>query len=211
MKLTDLDLNKHYTYADYLRWRFEERIELIRGRIFKMSPAPRTYHQKVSANLFGEIWTHFKSDPCQVFSAPFDVRLPKSPALTEDHEISTVVQPDICVICDVRKLDDRGCLGAPGWVIEVASPGTARKDRREKRALYESAGVREYWIALLEEKEVHVFFVSKSGKYLPAVIYTKEQSVSPRLFPDLAIELRDIFPDMHLAKEPENEGTYIRL
>ena len=77
MTIADLDINKVYTYADYYKWKFDERVELIKGRIFKMSPAPTSAHQVVSRELSGLLWLFLKGKQCQVFSAPFDVRIPK--------------------------------------------------------------------------------------------------------------------------------------
>ncbi len=136
MKLQDLDLNKTYTYADYLKWFFEERIELIKGKIFKMLPAPSTYHQLISGNLFLKIGSFFEGDGCQVFTAPFDVRLPGSSFDLKDEDILTVVQPDISIVCDKNKMDRKGCLGAPDWIIEILSPSTSQKDRIDKFELY---------------------------------------------------------------------------
>jgi hypothetical protein len=99
-----------YSYADYLTWEFDEMVELIKGKIFKSAAAaPRRIHQKVSGNIFFRLYQHLENHPCDVFSAPFDVRLPVKSKRNED--IFTVVQPDISVICDKSKLDDLGCIG----------------------------------------------------------------------------------------------------
>ncbi len=134
-----LDLNKSYTYADYLQWKFEERLELIKGKIFKMSPAPSMRHQRISGHIYREISWFLKGRTCQIFSAPFDVRLSKKGS--NDSEITTVVQPDICVICDESKLDERGCLGAPDIVVEILSPGNTKKEMRNKFQLYQESSV----------------------------------------------------------------------
>ena len=144
MKLADLDINKVYSYADYFKWKFEERVELIRGYIFKMSPAPNVRHQQLSAEIGGQLWSFLRGKKCQVFTAPFDVRLPRKS--TDDKEIITVVQPDICVICDPSKLDKRGCLGAPDIVVEILSPGNNTKELKNKYEVYEEAGIKEYWV-----------------------------------------------------------------
>src|SRR5258708_18587044 len=106
MQFSDLDLTKTYTYADYLKWTFDERLELIKGKIFTMSPAPNSIHQLVSGAVFNELYNHLKGKPCRVFAAPFDVRLIRRSV--DDKDIITVVQPDICVICDLKKIDDKG-------------------------------------------------------------------------------------------------------
>ena len=124
--INQLDLKKKYTYADYLSWQFTERVELIKGWIYKMSPAPRRLHQTVSGNLFFELKSFFKECNCKVYEAPFDIRLKKRKGT--DQEIDTVVQPDISVFCDLTKLDDRGGIGAPDLVVEITSDSTMKKD-----------------------------------------------------------------------------------
>ena len=142
MKFVDLDLNKSYTYADYLTWKFTETLELIRGKIFKMSPAPSAYHQMISTKLLSRIAYFLGNGSCQVFHAPFDVRLPLPPERSKDEEVTTVIQPDLSVICDPEKIDIRGCLGPPDWIIEILSPGTAQKDMNPNFAVYEHPRVR---------------------------------------------------------------------
>lgn len=142
--LQQLDLTQEYSYADYLLWRFQERVELIRGRIRQMA-APSTLHQSVSSTLHGLLWSHLQKSPCKVFSAPFDVRLTPT-KVTPDGKIYDVVQPDLVVVCDPLQLDAKGCIGAPDLVVEILSPGNNRKELRDKFDLYEANGVREYWI-----------------------------------------------------------------
>lgn len=113
MKIEEPDLTGTYSYANYLNWQWDEMVELIQGKIYKMSPAPSSKHQKVSGNLFGLLWNHFRGKRCQVFIAPFDVRIPSQRNKKDDKEIINVVQPDICVVCDPSKIDERGCIGAP--------------------------------------------------------------------------------------------------
>ena len=166
MKVDEPDLGGTYTYADYYAWRWEEMVELIRGKIVKMSPAPGSRHQRVVMNLSGLLWSSFRGHRCQVFTAPFDVRLPLKRSDTNDQQIVNVVQPDICVVCDPEKIDERGCLGAPDWIIEVLSQSTSRKDLRDKFDLYEEAGVREYWVVHPQEGTILVYVLDKSGKYV---------------------------------------------
>src|SRR6218665_1287708 len=138
MKAEEPDLSGTYSYADYLNWQWDDMTELIRGKIFRMSPAPGSLHQRVSGNLFGLLWNQLKGKPCQVFSAPFDVRLPVK-WKKNDRDITTVVQPDLCVICDPSKIDERGCLGAPDLIMEILSRHTSTKDVRDKFDVYEEA------------------------------------------------------------------------
>lgn len=127
-KFEDLDLTKQYSYADYLTWQFQERLELIKGYVYKMSPAPARKHQQIVWNVSGVFWEKFKKGPCKVYQAPFDVRLPKK-GLSADKQTFTVLQPDLCVICDLDKLDDRGCVGAPDLVVEILSPGNTKREK----------------------------------------------------------------------------------
>lgn len=135
---------KRFTYGDYRRWPEDERWELIEGIAFDMCPAPTRQHQALVVELVAQIAPHLRDEPCAVYVAPFDVRLPEYEE--PDDEVETVVQPDLAIICDPDKLDDKGCRGAPDWIIEVLSPGTAIKDQTQKLALYERHGVREYWL-----------------------------------------------------------------
>lgn len=204
-KVSALDPNKLYTYADYLTWQVQERLELVKGRLFKMSPAPLRYHQELSGALFWELKTYLKKKPCKVFHAPFDVRLPKSPTEHRDEQVYTVVQPDISVVCDRSKLDRRGCLGAPDLIIEILSPATAAKDVKDKFALYEESGVREYWLVYPGESVLEVFTLNEQGTYSLDKIYTREDTVRVGIFEDLQIDLCDIFEE----EEAEmSESTY---
>ena len=187
-----LDPNKVYTYADYLKWKFQERVELIRGKIFKMSPAPSREHQKISRQLSLFIFPFFDKKQCQAYSAPFDVRLPVSRKKGRD---TTVVQPDLCVICDESKLDQKGCAGAPDLVIEILSPGNSRKEMREKFEVYEEAGIREYWIVDPERETVIAYVLNEQGKYIGLPPKTSEQMISPAIFPELQIDLGEVFPE----------------
>ena len=196
--LSTLDANKIYSYADYLTWQVQERFELIKGRLFKMSPAPMRYHQEISRNLLRLFSGYLYKKPCKVFHAPFDVRLPKSKDDQRDEQIYTVVQPDIVVVCDRSKLDRRGCLGAPDLIIEILSPATAAKDVKDKFVLYEEAGVREYWIVHPEEAILEVFRLDERGKYQLEKIYTREDTVTVGIFDDLTIALRDIFEEEYV-------------
>jgi Uma2 family endonuclease len=139
-----LQSQRRFTYGDYLTWPEGERWELIDGIAYAMSPAPSRSHQDWVGSLYRQIADFLDGNPCRVYIAPFDVRLPERSEA--DAEVVTVVQPDLSVICDPAKLDEAGCRGAPDWIIEVLSPGTAAKDQIVKKALYERHGVREYWL-----------------------------------------------------------------
>lgn len=192
-KFEDLSLDKIYTYADYLTWEFKERVELIKGHIFKMSPAPTRLHQKISSNLLKFLFKHDMKSGCDIYHAPFDVRLLDSKKSKKaDKEILTVVQPDICVVCDKTKLDDKGCIGAPDWIIEILSPGNSKKELNNKFDLYQENGVREYWLVFPGDMTLSVF-VLKKGKYQLAKMYSNEEIANVEIFPDLKIDLEKIF------------------
>jgi len=191
MKVEEPDPSFEYTYADYLKWRFEERLELFRGKIYKLS-APNTRHQEVSRNLIVSISVFLQKRKCKVFHAPFDVRLPIQNK-KKDNEVTTVVQPDICVICDESKLDEKGCCGAPDLIVEILSPGNSRKEIRLKYDLYEEAGVKEYWIIQPAEETISVLNLNKNGKFEGATIYTSGDNIESGAVPGLKIAVEDIF------------------
>lgn len=195
--LEQLDLNKRYTYSDYLTWQFDEMVELIRGKVFPMSPAPSRYHQEVSSNLHGHIWSFLKNHSCKVFSAPFDVRLPLPENRQQDGKVNTVVQPDLCIICDPTKLDDRGCNGTPDWIIEILSKGTSEKDLIEKFDIYQNVGVPEYWIVHPHEATVMIFRLDENGQYksLQEKPFVRSEKITANKFSDFQIDLMEIFPD----------------
>jgi Uma2 family endonuclease len=192
MEVKEPDLSGSYTYSDYLSWRWSEMVELIQGKIYKMS-APTSTHQTVTGELFRQIANHLKGKKCKVFVAPFDVRLPKSIYKKQDDEITTVVQPDICVICNPTKIDEKGCLGAPDWIIEILSKNTSQKDLREKFEVYQEAGVYEYWIVHPNEQTVFIYLL-ESGKYKSTDHpYVKGDKVASLTLPELEIDLGEVF------------------
>ena len=189
-ELSQLDKNKTYTYKDYLLWQFQERVELIKGKLFPMSPAPNVAHQRIAINLTGIFWQFFKNKPCQVFSAPFDVRLPVP---SKKGNPTTVVQPDLCVICDPTKLDEQGCNGAPDLVIEVLSPGNSRREMHEKFQVYEESGVKEYWLVYPLDKNVIVYILNPDGQFIGLRPIIEGQVLHSTLFPDLIVDLGELF------------------
>ncbi|MDO5655690.1 MAG: Uma2 family endonuclease [Flavobacteriaceae bacterium] len=188
--INELDFNKLYSYADYLRWRFEERVELIRGQIFRMSPAPTKYHQQISFALSGIFYNSVYQKGCEVFAAPFDLRLGKT---NESNEfITTVVQPDFCIFCGENKTDYQGGIAAPDLIVEILSPGTSKKDKTLKFDLYEENGVREYWIIDPSDKSV-LIYVAENGKFIGKKPVTEGDILSSFIFPELKFELALIF------------------
>jgi Uma2 family endonuclease len=192
--IDDLDLNGSYTYADYLLWQFSERLEIIKGKIFKMSPAPSSSHQRVSMKLTRELDKYFYNFSCEIFVAPFDVRLINFKKSTSDNQILTVVQPDLCIICDKAKVDEKGCLGAPNLIIEILSKGNSKKDLTIKFDLYEENEVQEYWIVNPSEKDVHIYTL-QNGKYIGSRPFVMETEIQSPTFPELKFEVDKIFEE----------------
>ncbi len=193
MQLSDLDLSKTYSYADYLQWKFEERIELIKGRIFKMSPAPGSKHQEISGNIYFAFKLYLLKKPCKVFSAPFDVRLPCKSKNNQD--LITVVQPDICVICDPSKIDERGCLGAPDIVVEILSPGNNKTELQNKYEVYEESGVQEYWIVSPQDKTFFRYTLNQDGVYVASKLLPSDSEVTTPVLPGFILNLEEVFAD----------------
>jgi Uma2 family endonuclease len=194
--IADLDLNGVYSYADYLLWQFEERVELIRGKIFKMSPAPSEKHQRVSSRLHGMIFNFFSDNQCRLYSAPFDVRLFDSKKSQKaNKEVFTVIQPDLCVICDKSKIDERGAIGAPDLVVEILSLGNSKKEMKLKYELYEESGVQEYWVVYPYEEHLLQFVLNDKQKYVLHKIYQSDEIASSFIFPNLALDLEKVFAE----------------
>lgn len=190
--LDQLDLSKRYSYADYFRWKFQERVELIKGFIHKMSPAPSPRHQEISYALGLKLGQYIYGADCKIYPAPFDVRLPDSKKKTDENDIFTVVQPDLCVICDPNKIDNKGCEGAPDLVIEILSPGNSKKEMGIKFDLYEENGVKEYWMVEPGERVVYVYIL-KGKKFVGLKPFIEDEVIHCTIFPKLKFELKDIF------------------
>jgi Uma2 family endonuclease len=173
-----------YTYTDYLEWNEDERYEIIDGEAY-MQAAPSRIHQEISGNLYYALRSFLEGKPCKVYAAPFSVRL----FPMEDESDDTVVEPDITVVCDSAKLDDRGCKGPPDMAIEIVSPSTARHDRIVKFNKYREAGVQEYWIVDPEERAIFAYIL-KNGEYTAAVY---EDAAPSTVLPGCTIDLSSIF------------------
>ncbi|TAN53870.1 MAG: Uma2 family endonuclease [Methylococcaceae bacterium] len=193
-QLSQLDSNKIYSYADYLTWQFEEAVELIKGKIMPMSPAPNVGHQRIARNFGGIFYNYFRHKPCQFFFAPFDVRLyDRKKSILASQDIHSVVQPDLCVICSLDILDLQGCNGAPDWIVEILSKGNSKRELRIKYELYQESGVQEYWIVYPNDQAVHQFVLDEAGRYQLKAMYTDNDIATPHLFPDLAVDLTEVF------------------
>lgn len=182
---------EHYTYADYCSWPDDTRYELIDGVAYAMAPAPTRTHQSLVGELFRQIATALKGKPCQTFVAPFDVRLPH--AGETDDKVDTVVQPDVLVVCDETKLDERGVRGAPDWVAEVISPSSAARDQIVKLALYERAGVREYWLLHPTDRLVTVYRLA-DGQYGRPEISEMAGTLPIGILPEVTVDW-SLFPN----------------
>lgn len=183
-----------YTYGDYLAWDDEERWELIEGVPYNMTPAPSRFHQEILVNLSWIFRSFLEDKPCRVYFAPFDVRLPEK--YERDEDVTTVVQPDLVVVCDLKKLDDRGCRGAPDLIIEVLSPSTAARDHIQKLALYEKHGVREYWLVHPVDRIATVYYLlEETGRYGKPRVFATDDTVEVAVLPGLAIVLGRVFGD----------------
>jgi Uma2 family endonuclease len=180
-----------YTYADYLTWDIDHMVELIKGKVFRQAAAaPRRIHQEVSGRIFTKLFIHLKKKECKVYSAPFDVRLPAKSKKNED--ITTVVQPDICVVCDPAKLDELGCVGAPDLIMEILSPGNNKKELQIKYEVYEESGVKEYWIIHPYEKTLLVYTLTE-GKYIPSKLFTLGDHVASGCIEGFVLDLDELF------------------
>jgi Uma2 family endonuclease len=188
-----LPQQQRYTYGAYLTWGDEVRGELIDGVFYDMSPAPSTLHQSVSIELATQVNTFLRGKPCRAFAAPFDVRLPHG--TERDEDVDTVVQPDLVVVCDPARLDERGCRGAPDWVVEILSPRTAAKDQVRKRALYEAHGVREYWLVHPVDRVVTVYRLGAGGLYAAASVHETTGTLDVTALPGLTIDWSLVFPE----------------
>ncbi len=185
--LNQLDLvNGIYSYADYLVWKIKERVELLKGKILEMS-VPSPIHQEISGNLQGALFVFLKNSKCKLYTAPFDVRFPQK----GESQVYTVVQPDLCVVCDFEKIDSKGCVGAPDLVVEILSPGNSKKEMKSKFALYQEEGVREYWI-VDPERELVFVYVADNKKFKPTIPIADDYVYST-IFPDFKIHTSDVF------------------
>ena len=180
-----------YTFADCLTWPENERSELIDGEAVMMS-LPSTVHQKISGELFRQLANFLEGKKCEVFSAPFGVRLFEKDGDSPEN-VDTMVEPDISVICDRDKLDRHGCKGAPDLIVEILSPSTQRRDRLIKLELYQRAGVREYWLVSPEEQTVQVLLFT-NGLLLPRELYKKGDVAKVNVLEGCFLELEKVFP-----------------
>ena len=182
-----------YSYADYLSWDIEEMVELIKGKVFKQAAAPRRKHQEIVTRVLTTLHVLVKGSSCRAYTAPFDVRLPLRSK--KDEDIFTVVQPDICVVCDPEKLDEAGCLGAPDLIMEILSPGNKKKDLQNKYEVYEESGVKEYWIIHPEERMLMKYTLTE-GKYIASKLFTSGEVVASVCVEGFQLDLDELFKNL---------------
>jgi len=186
--------NISYTYEDLLTWPEEERWELIDGVPYDMTPAPSLRHQDILGRLYRQFGDFLDGAPCRVILAPFDVRLPK--ASESWLTTTTVVQPDLTVICEREKLDDHGYVGAPTLVVEILSSYTSPKDLRVKLQLYERVGVKEYWVVYPGEKVIQIYTLNEHGRYDAPAIAVVDDQLPVGVLPGLVIDLARVFAEV---------------
>lgn len=189
--VNEIDFSATYSYADYMRFAFDERMEIIKGHLFQMSPAPSRYHQKSFGSIYNSLYNFLEGHKCEVYGAPFDVRLPKKSK--EDAAIFTVVQPDIVMVCDPSKLDRRGCIGAPDIVVEILSPGNNKKELQNKYEVYEEAGVKEYWIVSVSDQTFFKYILGDDGKFKPTKLLVAGEKVTTPILPGFELDLEKVF------------------
>ncbi|QIL42506.1 Uma2 family endonuclease [Pedobacter sp. HDW13] len=158
-----------------------------------MSPAASRLNQKNLGRIYNPIYNTLKGHQCEVYTAPFDIRLAKK--THENNEVITVVQPDIVVICDQEKLDKQGCIGAPDIVVEILSPGNNKKELVNKYEVYEEAGVKEYWIVSTSDKTFFRYILDEEGKFKPTKLLTSGEKVTTSILPGFTLILEEVFED----------------
>ena len=192
--LAEQPKNGNYTYEDYISWDDGQRYELIDGYVYMLA-APTTQHQRISGALFYVMYGYFQGKPCQVFAAPFDVRLfeaseEKKKAFPRIYRKEVVVQPDMSIVCDPDQLDEKGCNGAPAMVVEILSP--SNKHNQEKVNAYMSAGIHEIWV--VDPRLQTIFLYLRRGKDYIISTFEPSETLSSPTFPGLEVPLKDIFP-----------------
>ena len=184
----------YHTYADYLTWSASYGDEVIDGTAYvREPPSPSRSHQEVVLELGRQLANTLKGKPCRVYVAPFDVRLPKSSE--QDDQIDTVVQPDVLIVCDLQKLDERGVCGAPDWIAEVLSPWTARHDRKVKLPVYERAGVREVWLIDPIERTLMIHRL-EGGRYRRATLHELKGKTRIKAVPGVTIDWDSLLDEL---------------
>jgi Uma2 family endonuclease len=183
--MRQLDM-QHHTYADYLTWSATYGNEVIDGIAYvREPPAPSRLHQEVVGELYRQIANSLQGKRPRVYAAPFDIRLPKNGGT--DDQVDTVIQPDVIIVCDLHKLDDRGMRGAPDWIAEVLSLSTATYDRTTKLRVLERAGVPEVWLIDPTDSTVTIYRIA-DGQYGPPVVLEPRGQTAIAAVPGVTID-----------------------
>lgn len=180
---------QRYSYADYLTWDENQRWEIFESMPY-MQATPSRMHQKILGELYRQFANYLHGKPCEVYSAPFCVRLDDE---KNDYAVRNVVEPDITIVCDKSKLDEKGCKGAPEMIIEIISPSTGKIDKIVKFNKYEKTGVKVYWIVEPELKLVNVFILQTNGRYGRPDVFSDEDKIKVSIFSDLEIDMKAVF------------------
>lgn len=167
---------KVYASEDYYKTSESEKVELIDGKFYDMA-SPSRIHQEIVTYMVKNI--DKAKGQCRVYTAPFDVKLSQN----------NIVVPDVSVICDKSKLDDKGCNGAPDWVIEIVSPSSKSLDYVKKLNLYLDYGVREYWIVNPLNRTILVYFFEED---LSPILYKFNDKIRVNIYGDLYLTLEKI-------------------
>ncbi len=199
--IDDLDFSRRYTIGDFLQWKFDDLVELIRGKVFKMSPAPNVWHQRVVSDLqkiFYKKAEVYEEKGCEFFPAPTNIFLAKAGQKLEEGNI--VVEPDFSITCNETKVIKKGYVGAPDFLVEVLSPSNAKRDLVYKRELYEEFQVPEFWIVNPAKRRIVRHIYSENGFY--KTISNKEGDViAPLQFPEIQVDLKKVFQRIPPAEE----------
>ena len=187
---------RRFSFADFMRIPETNRIMEILNGVLSLFAAPVTVHARITSKLTYRFFSLIekKKGKCHVYHNPFCVRLSPDGS-TDNDKIYNVVQPDICVICDLSKLDRIGCFGPPDLIVEVISPKHRKRDVVEKFNLYEVSGVREYWIIDPKAKTLKVFLLQPDGRYDLGTVYECNQKVPVHILAGLEIDLNEIFEE----------------
>ncbi len=187
----DFNYEGRYSYADYLTWTLDERLELINGKIFRFNGTPNTNHQEVVRNIMSELYSSCYKNEWHLYHAPFDVRFPEKSIKNED--VFTVLQPDLCMFKGMSRLDEAGGIGAPDITIEILAPNNNIKELKNKYQVYETNAVKEYWIFSPQNKTFLAYLLNKEGKYIPTRLMVEGDIYTTELLPGLELNLEEVF------------------
>ncbi len=182
---------KKFTYADFLTWPEGDTREIIDGVVYDMTPSPSHEHQEILADFVAQFRTFLRGKKCRVIP-DIDVVIPHE--RESDDKAETVVRPDLLVLCDHTKLDDKRVRGAPDLVLEIVSPSSGSYDAIKKRRLYERAGVKEFWLVQPANKLVMVFILEADRTFGSVEIYDDTSKIPVHVLPGLEIDMTTVFP-----------------